>query len=82
MPAAASAVGDRPDLLAVPQADVEDRDVEAAGLDMAERLLDRFRSWRRPVAERLEEILEHHRDQRLVLDDQDRSHGPRHRIRP
>ena len=37
------AVGDRPDLLAVLQLDVDDGDVEAAGLDLLERVLDAIR---------------------------------------
>ena len=37
------AVGDRPDLLAVLELDVDDRDVEAARVDMAERVVDASR---------------------------------------
>jgi hypothetical protein len=48
---------------------VEDRDFEAAGLDVAKRRLDVIAASDDPVTERFEEILEHHRDQRLVLDD-------------
>ena len=63
------AVGDRPDLLAVLELDVDDGDVEAARLDMFERRGDAVAGRDHLVAERIEEVLEHHRDERLVLDE-------------
>src|SRR5688572_1009020 len=65
-------VGERPDPLPVLELDVDDGEVEAAGLDPLDRFLDRIAGADHVVTESLEEILEHHRDQRLVLDDQDR----------
>ncbi|MEA3016031.1 MAG: hypothetical protein QOI38_753 [Sphingomonadales bacterium] len=65
------AVGDRPDGLAVLELDVDDRDVETAALDMRQRVLEALAGADDAVAERVEEILEHHRDQRLVFDDED-----------
>src|SRR4051794_5560203 len=62
-------VGDRPDTLAV-QIDVDDGDVEAPLLDPRQRVGQSLAGGGDPVAEGFEEILEHHRDERLVLDDQ------------
>ena len=42
---------------------------------LAERVGDRLAGGDDRVAERIEEILEHHRDQRLVFDDQDGAGG-------
>jgi hypothetical protein len=68
--------GDRPNALAL-QVHIEDRQVEAALVRHRERVRDRFACRGHRMTERLEEILEHHRDQRLVLDDKDGSlpHG-------
>src|SRR5688500_10661524 len=65
-------VGERPDLLAVLQLHVDDGEVESAVLEPGDRLIHRFAGADNPMAEGLEEVLEHHRDQRLILDDQDR----------
>ena len=64
-------VGDGPDMLAALQVNVQDRDFEAALLDLLHRVCDGVGSSDDLVAKRVEEILEHHRDQRFVFGDQD-----------
>ena len=61
---------DRPDVLAF-QVHVKDGEVEAASLDLLQRALNRIAGPSNRVAERIEEVLEHHGDERLVFDDQD-----------
>jgi hypothetical protein len=53
------------------QVHVEDREVESAFLDLLESALHRIASSANGMTEGIEEILEHHGDQRLILDDQD-----------
>ena len=62
--------GDRPDILAL-QVDVEDGQIEAAGVNRVACLADRFTNPLDLMAERIKKILQHHRDERFVLDDQD-----------
>ena len=64
------AVANRPDMLA-PKVNIEKGDVEAALGDCGHSLLHAFHRADHLVAERVEEVLEHHRDERFVLDDQD-----------
>lgn len=61
----------RPNMFAAFQVDIDDGNVEAARFDPCEGVGNRLTSPRDLMAERFEKILEHHRDQRLVLDDQD-----------
>ena len=62
-------VGNGPDMLPL-QMDVDDRDVEAALLDLGHCLLKALAGADDAVPEGVEKILEHHRDQRFVFDDQ------------
>ncbi len=62
--------GYRPDAFAL-QIDVEDGQVETALLGLGQRLADRVAGAANRMTHRFEEILEHHRNQRLILDNQD-----------
>ncbi len=66
-------IGDRPAGLAAAQVDVQDHRVDAPGVEPGERVGDRIGAARGLMAERFEEVLEHHRDERLILDDEDAS---------
>ncbi len=73
-------VGDRPDPFAALEVNVDDGDLETALLDPGERAGDGVRRPDHVMPHRFQKILEHHRDQRLVLDDQNGSapgHGAR-----
>src|SRR3954454_11287592 len=61
---------DRPHILAL-QIDVEDGQIEPTFFNFLEGAPYRVTGATHLVAERIEEILEHHGDQGLVLDDQD-----------
>src|SRR5689334_8076179 len=61
--------GDGPHILAF-EVDVEDGEIEPALLDLVERALDRVAGPANLVTQRIEKILKHHGDERLVLDDQ------------
>ena len=63
-------VGDGPYLLPI-QIDVDDRDVEAPLLDPTQRVDEIVAGGGHLVAQRIEKILEHHRDKRFVFDDED-----------
>ena len=66
----AQSLRDGPDALAL-QIDVENGDVEAALVGLGQCIAYGFSCLADRMAERFEEILEHHRDERLVLNDQD-----------
>ncbi|PAV92714.1 hypothetical protein WR25_13478 [Diploscapter pachys] len=71
--------GDGRALLTAAQVDVEDRSVDAAVLHPRQGAGHRIDGADRRLVEHLEEILEHHRDERFVLDDEDlgeRRHAP------
>ena len=53
-----------------PQIDVEDCEIESTARDAGKCVLDIIGRCRRNMPETFHEILEHHRDQRLILDDQ------------
>lgn len=81
---ARQAVAYRPDMFTAFQVDIDDGDVEFARFDPGEGVGNRFTSPGDLMAERFEKILQHHRDQGFVLDDQDvtrRGHGVRLRRR-
>ena len=65
------AIGNRPGILAVPEVNVDNRNIEPAFLDFRQGFANTIDGRDDPMAKGIEEVLEHHRDQRLILDDQD-----------
>src|SRR4051794_32478045 len=59
----------RPDVLAF-QIHIEDSEVETALLDFLERAFNRVAGPADAMTQRIEEVLEHHRDERFILDNQ------------
>src|SRR5580765_2663219 len=68
----AKRAGDRPHILAL-QIYIEDRKVEAALLNLFKGAFHSITGSLNPMPEGIEEILKHHRDQRLILHDEDRT---------
>src|SRR5690606_21898084 len=66
-------VGERPGLLPILQLDVDDGDVEAPPIAAINGFLERFTGADHVMAKRFEKILEHHGNEGLVFDDEDRS---------
>ena len=65
-------IGDRPRCLASAQVNVENRDIEPATGHAGQSSLDRVSGAGDAVAQRIDEILQHHGDEGFVFDDQDR----------